>query len=164
MSAQRGTNGYALNLNGSGDVIGTDEGVVDADEPASLRTQITDALVASTITRRQVFAHGHSRADIISLHKTSAARQARILLWQTDQERSRAVPLPIRWLPQAVNKQGQMVGAYWLWQEGRAYNLNKLVARGSGWRIVKATAINNRGQIAGWGYHCGKPRAFLLTP
>jgi uncharacterized membrane protein len=31
-------------------------------------------------------------------------------------------------------------------------------------RFVEAWAINNRGQIVGWGFKDGRPRAFLLTP
>jgi len=43
-------------------------------------------------------------------------------------------------------------------------DLNSLIPRGSGWRLVQATAINKTGQIAGWGEVDGQTHAFLLTP
>lgn len=35
---------------------------------------------------------------------------------------------------------------------------------GAGWRLIGATGINDRGQIAGTGWFDGESRAFLLTP
>lgn len=45
-------------------------------------------------------------------------------------------------------------------------DLNALIPTGSGWRqLVSATAINDKGQIAGWGYRDDSSiHAFLLTP
>ena len=37
-------------------------------------------------------------------------------------------------------------------------------ASGEGWVLTAATAINQRGQIVGYGTHRGRPAAFLLTP
>jgi hypothetical protein len=44
------------------------------------------------------------------------------------------------------------------------YDLNNLIAPGSGWLLGAAYAINDRGQIVGVGTHNGQDRAFLLTP
>ena len=44
------------------------------------------------------------------------------------------------------------------------YDLNDLLPAGSGWDIQKATAINNGGQIVGYGYINGQGHAFLMTP
>jgi hypothetical protein len=33
-----------------------------------------------------------------------------------------------------------------------------------GWELADATDINDAGQIAGYGFHNGATRAFLLTP
>lgn len=65
---------------------------------------------------------------------------------------------------QAVNRQGQIVGGHWLWQNGRTYDLNELIPNRAGWTLQQATGINNRGQIVGGGMFQGKKRAFLLTP
>jgi hypothetical protein len=43
-------------------------------------------------------------------------------------------------------------------------NLNSRLPAGSGWELVEATAINEAGQIAGYGRHEDRLRAFLLTP
>jgi len=77
-----------------------------------------------------------------------------------------------------INRHGQVVG--WstdvprdeelvtaravLWQSGRAYDLNTLIAPDAGWELKEATDINSRGQIVGHGLHQGVRRAFLLTP
>lgn len=51
-----------------------------------------------------------------------------------------------------------------LWEQGIVTDLNDLLPPNSGWQLNTATAINNNGQIAGYGYHNGQARAFLLTP
>jgi probable HAF family extracellular repeat protein len=43
-------------------------------------------------------------------------------------------------------------------------NLNDLIPTNSGWTLLAATGINNRGQIVGNGFHGGEQRTFLLTP
>jgi uncharacterized membrane protein len=45
-----------------------------------------------------------------------------------------------------------------------AIRLDTLLPSGSGWTLRRATAINDKGQIAGEGTHDGKPRAFMMTP
>ena len=47
---------------------------------------------------------------------------------------------------------------------GHYNDLNSLVPASSGWTLVRATGINDRGQIIGVGQHNGKSEAFLLTP
>jgi probable HAF family extracellular repeat protein len=43
-------------------------------------------------------------------------------------------------------------------------DLNTLLPANSGWTLTSAQAINNKGQIAGYGIHNGYGRAFLMTP
>ena len=47
---------------------------------------------------------------------------------------------------------------------GGMQDLNSLIPAGSGWVLVNANAINNVGQITGYGTKGGHNRAFLLTP
>lgn len=42
--------------------------------------------------------------------------------------------------------------------------LETLIAPGSGWDLQVASAINDAGQIVGWGKFNGAPRPFLMTP
>lgn len=76
----------------------------------------------------------------------------------------------------AVNERAQAVGAAnvsdrglndlhaVLWERGAPLDLNRLVKTHSGWTLIKARDINDRGEICGVGLHAGKRRAFLLTP
>jgi hypothetical protein len=51
-----------------------------------------------------------------------------------------------------------------LWINGRPHDLNGLVTNRSGWQLTTARAINDKGEICGWGRKAGHPRAFLLRP
>jgi probable HAF family extracellular repeat protein len=78
---------------------------------------------------------------------------------------------------QAVNRFGEVVGFLgvpgpgglsfhaFVYANGRPADLNDLLPAGTGWVLNFATAVNDRGQIAGWGVNPqGKVHAFLLTP
>lgn len=47
---------------------------------------------------------------------------------------------------------------------GGMQDLNNLIPAGSGWTLINANAINNVGQITGYGSKGGYNHAFLLTP
>lgn len=51
-----------------------------------------------------------------------------------------------------------------LWQGGTMLDLNTLIAPTEGWILRSAEAINDRGQVVGYGTYQGQTRAFLLTP
>lgn len=59
---------------------------------------------------------------------------------------------------------GQRTGAAFLYTRGKMLDLNACLAPGSGWKLLRAEAINDRGQIAGTGEHSGHLAVFLLTP
>jgi len=67
-----------------------------------------------------------------------------------------------------INNDGAVVGQSgsraFLWQGGRMRDLNTLIPAGAGWVLTGASAINNKGQIAGNGTLHGQRHAFLLTP
>jgi probable HAF family extracellular repeat protein len=72
-----------------------------------------------------------------------------------------------------INASGYIVGAARtasdqhhasLWHSGVMYDLNDLLPVGSGWELISASAINDRGQIVGSGSINGETHAFLLTP
>lgn len=67
----------------------------------------------------------------------------------------------------ALNGKGQTVGTNGhavLWQNGAALDLNSLLPANGDWVLQNATAINDSGQIAGWGLFQGATYAFLLRP
>jgi probable HAF family extracellular repeat protein len=72
-----------------------------------------------------------------------------------------------------INSKGQVVGTSeisdsklraFLWQNGQLLNLNQAVPPKSGWLLLVASRINDRGEIAGRGFFHGSIHAFLLQP
>jgi hypothetical protein len=74
----------------------------------------------------------------------------------------------------SINNQGVVVGScvdipgppaamIWTAADGMR-RLVDLVDLQSGWTFSEANAINDAGQIAGWGIHNGQPRGYLLEP
>lgn len=51
-----------------------------------------------------------------------------------------------------------------LWNSDGPVDINTMIPSDSGWNLVQAEAINDAGQITGWGYYNGDQAAFLLTP
>jgi probable HAF family extracellular repeat protein len=72
-----------------------------------------------------------------------------------------------------VNDPGDVVGSSaeaegrmraFLWRKGHLYNLNRMVPASSGWVLLSAFRINNRGEILAHGFHQGQSRLCLLIP
>ena len=72
-----------------------------------------------------------------------------------------------------VNDLGQIVGESivpggilhaCIWQKGGLQDLNNLIPPNSGWVLNHASAINQAGQISGFGTINGATHGFLLTP
>ncbi len=51
-----------------------------------------------------------------------------------------------------------------IWQGGSLINLNTLLPASSGWVLQGASAVNDAGQITGFGTYNGQTMAFLLNP
>ncbi len=75
-----------------------------------------------------------------------------------------------------INNQGQIVGFSGqsltdvttahplLWENGTMIDLQTQIPADSGWLLEQAASINDRGQIAAFGWHDGEIHACLLTP
>ncbi len=65
-----------------------------------------------------------------------------------------------------INNQGHVVGGPFLFDSATEewLDLRETIPADSGWTTIIAEAINDSDQIAGWGYHDGVARAFLMTP
>ena len=59
---------------------------------------------------------------------------------------------------------GQRTGVAFLYTRGKMLDLNASIPPGSGWKLLRAEAINDRGQITGIGEHNGHLALFMLTP
>jgi probable HAF family extracellular repeat protein len=74
----------------------------------------------------------------------------------------------------SVNKAGVIVGESALsdgsrqravlWDDNGVADLNMLIPPDSGWDLWSASAINDKGQIVGYGRYNGDSAVFLLTP
>ncbi len=64
--------------------------------------------------------------------------------------------------------QGGFIPHAFYYNGGQIVDLNTLIPSGSGWTLSKANAVNDRGQIVGYGIHTASgsspTHAFLLTP
>ncbi len=126
------------------------------------------------------FAEGiDKKGDVVGSSQTVAGALTHAFLWR--EGRMRDLGVMDGW-PQseaaAINDRGQIVGNVerlasksaqkeghaFLWQRGRMSDLNDLIGPHSGWVLLDAVDINNRGQIVGNGIFEGRHRAFLLTP
>jgi len=79
-------------------------------------------------------------------------------------------------LAEKINNQGQIVGFSGqsgsdcitahplLWENGTMIDLQTQIPADSGWLLEQASCINDRGQIAAFGWHNGELHACLLTP
>jgi probable HAF family extracellular repeat protein len=71
-----------------------------------------------------------------------------------------------------INDRGDVVGfaidamgmRALIWQNNRPVDLNTLIPAHSPWYLQATSAINNAGEITGWGLINGEAHAFLLTP
>jgi probable HAF family extracellular repeat protein len=72
-----------------------------------------------------------------------------------------------------INAQAQVVGTSeatsdhlraFLWEKGKMINLNQRIPPHSGWLLLVASRINDKGEILGRGYYRGSIHAFLLEP
>lgn len=79
------------------------------------------------------------------------------------------VRIGTRATPKAVNNLNQVVGTYnnkafvWTAQTG-LLDLNALIPIGTGWELLEADAINDNGQIAGYGGYKNGSHGFVLNP
>ena len=79
----------------------------------------------------------------------------------------------------SLNNHGQVAGSFelpnvkrgtfppphaCLRQNGKRYDLNRLISPSSGWVLVDAASINDREQIVGSGFYHGKRSTFLMSP
>ncbi len=68
------------------------------------------------------------------------------------------------WPARGINNLGEVVGGDCLYDNGDSYDLQSLLNVNEGWTGIQAFAINDYGQIVGYGYFNGVQRAILLNP
>jgi probable HAF family extracellular repeat protein len=113
----------------------------------------------------------NASANVIG-YRSTPLPEVEAILWQEGQARTLADSQ--HWLlPVGINARGQVVGSTLtpsgaehaaLWEDGLETDLNDAVTPGSGWELWRASAINDAGQIVGFGTLNGTQQAFMLTP
>jgi probable HAF family extracellular repeat protein len=166
-----GTNSTAVAINGLGHVVGT------ADLPdgtTHLYLLKHDGTLTSADDIYPVSGNVMDVNDADQVLLWDGAMKASI--WQDGQ--TTVLPnIPgtvMRSQPYGMNKYGDVVGIYYdsnytnlafLYKNGAMVDLTTLLPAHSGWRLIVARAINDAGQITGWGSLNGTGYAdFLLTP
>jgi probable HAF family extracellular repeat protein len=108
---------------------------------------------------------------------TRGNRAFHAVLWKNGKRHSLGVLTGYKHsLAYSINSKSQIVGCVtndlntgcsrgFLWENGTMFNLNKLIARGSGITLTMPLNINDRGEIATWGVlQDGFTHAVLLVP
>jgi probable HAF family extracellular repeat protein len=119
----------------------------------------------------------NNRGQVVGQSNLAGETNHHAFLWQngviTDLGSLPGLPTS---LANGINNQGQVVGfsnngadetssVAVLWQNGTMIDLNTVIPADSPLFLMEAAAINDRGQIAGWGrLPNGNIRPFLLTP
>jgi probable HAF family extracellular repeat protein len=70
-------------------------------------------------------------------------------------------PANYGWYSEAIK--GEMPKAV-AWSKGKILDLNSLLPRNSGWHLLTADGVNDKGQVVGMGVYKNRLCAYLLTP
>lgn len=114
----------------------------------------------------------NSRGDSVGFAATTDDASIHGVLWSRGQAID-LTPDSTFGFANSINERGQIVGGIGdanfegqaaLWEDGRAILLNSVIPPNSGWNLIEADCINQKGQIAGFGTFNGELRVFLLTP
>lgn len=165
-----GNNSYAYGINDAGQVAGISFTANDANSRAFLWNSgaISDL---GTFGGTNSQAYGISSRYVVGYaNATGEAQHAVLYTLGTSGGANTSTDLGTLSAPYsyayAVNSKAQVVGTSgqaFIWQNGALFDLNMLLPPDSGWMLEAASAINEKGQIAGWGKQYGLTRAFLIS-
>ena len=115
-------------------------------------------------------AHINSVGDVAGSGSYGPGQQSHALIWKANGQVIDLVPLlgGTNDTATGINDADQVVGDTasgdgFVYAGGTATDLNSLITDSS-WHLGEATAINNAGQIVGFGTHGGATTSYLLTP
>jgi probable HAF family extracellular repeat protein len=131
----------------------------------------------------------NDRGDVVGEYLTSDGTAFHAFLYSDGAFTDIAASNSPETVAYGINNHGQVVGTTWapytgvclndrtgesypctkykphafVYEKGRLTDLNSLIQPGSGWELAWAFAINNKGQVVGWGLVNGKFRAFVVS-
>jgi probable HAF family extracellular repeat protein len=175
-----GTSGYGRAINDSGQVVGTSKTTGDANFHAYLWTPTTPNGVNGTMIDLGTLGGGQSGADgvnasgqVTGYSFTTGNVDFHAFLYDGAMHDLGTLGGANSY-GNGINDSGQVVGDSlltggrrhaFLYTSGNGMeDLNSLIDPLSGWELEVANAINEAGQITGFGQIAGETRAFLLTP
>jgi len=171
-----GPDDIAYAVNDEGQVVGQ-SGPDDAHVHAALWASHADVTDLGTLGGDASFAIGLNRKGQIVGGAQNADGNFRAFLWENgSMSNLGAIDDDVFSEAVSINARGQSVGISAasltdlttakaiLWEGSRMINLQAEISADSGWQLLGASSINERGQISGYGIHDGQYRAFLLSP
>jgi probable HAF family extracellular repeat protein len=153
-----GFGGFANAINEYGQVVGYGD-TQDGHERAFVWDEIGGMQEIPTLAGGDTRARAISKNGVVAGFESSAGG----FIWSSA---SGIEPTPGLGNPYGINDQGQVVGGGALiWDAvNGTRNLANLIPPNSGWELDFAFAINDAGDIVGYGQLNGQIRGFLLTP
>jgi probable HAF family extracellular repeat protein len=175
LSALNGNQGMAFGINNSGEVAGVSYPTGVSGLSQATIWNGTTPTVLGTLGGSESEALGINNAGQVVGWSFTTNGQTEAFIWTS------GTMSPLADLPgssysyaDAINDSGQVVGdssfgngisLATLWNNGIPVDLNTMLdVSGNGWVLEQAFAINDLGQIVGWGEFNGVQEAFLLTP
>ena len=164
----------AYALNNSGDVVG-DEGFTFGPNMIGDHAYIYHNGVGQDLgTLPGGFRAGASGinddGDIVGYSDGAGISQAHAFLYRGGkmQDLETLYPTDSNSYAKGINNKGGIIGTSgnypFVYHNGTMLNLRSMIDPNSGWQLQYASAINDNGQIAGYGLYNGVTTGFLLTP
>ncbi len=165
---------YGMGINQGGDVVGYSNPVSNCGDSRAVIYPVSGGIVdLGTLGGANAIAQAvNSNRAVVGFSET-AAGQNRATFWQNGTIRNLGT-LGGASFATGVNDEDVVIGYFLdnrntqracVWIGDSMYDLNTMMANGSGWRLLIATGINSSGQIVGQGRNpAGQLRGFVLTP
>lgn len=184
---------WAMGINGFSNIAGNQSGDPASGKPQEGRVWLGDGItyeVKNTLGGKDVNVKAINDKLMVVGHAEDEMYQITAIRWSKSEGMNKlgnlgyviwpdGFPRAIIAEAESINFQGDAVGravnyrpeysgvfAAVLWRNGKTYELNKIIPKGSQWvNLNSATDINNKGCIVGFGeIYPNKVHAFLLVP
>lgn len=168
-------NSYAYGINASGQITGSfDASAIPFRSPAFLYENGAMTDIGILPGYYAANAYGINDAGVIVGEAVGSGNTFVAFKYENGQMISLGALNGWRTAAYDINNHGVIVGiaavgmpqssVAFIYIDDQMIDLNTLIPADSGWHLLHANAINDLGQIVGWGLFNGQERAFLLSP